>query len=55
MTLEKNKIDKCEFDDYSQLPNICPLFLQNLSGLKLEYIMVGDLCYDSQQSSDYRS
>ena len=49
------KIDKCEFDDYSQLPTFAFIFAK-LSGLKLEYIMIGDcvMIVNNQVITDHR-
>ena len=48
-------LDSCEFNDYYQLPTYAFIFAK-LSGLKLEYIMVGDcvMLVNNQTITDHR-
>ena len=49
------EIDKCEFDDYYQLPTFAFIFAK-LSDIKLEYIMIGDcvMIVNNQTITDHR-
>ena len=49
------EIDKCEFDDYYQLPTFAFIFAK-LSDIKLEYIMIGDcvMIVNNQVITDHR-